>query len=256
MKKKLCRSDESVYTEASIFDAWLKNTDQRDRFSKFFQEKLDVWATKSPMSIVDIGCGSGASGIRIMDILGNASINYKYTGVEPFEEQLKPFKDKLIDKENIKFEVTTLEDYQTNDWFDMAFVVHSLYYVCDMLQALKKIHSFSDKAAIVHHGHRGINEIHETFGKYIKKGPHLISTYDDIASCLDNAGIDFEFYSYESNVNVRSIKEEGNKTGKNLIQFFLERSDLSDDIIEEIRDHFRKGPDFMIHDEGYFITKR
>ncbi|MBP7506300.1 MAG: class I SAM-dependent methyltransferase [Prolixibacteraceae bacterium] len=255
MRAKLFRRDESVYKEASIFDAWLKNADERDRFSKFFEEKLDVWATKSPLSIIDIGCGSGASGMRIMEILGNASINYKYTGIEPFEDQLKYFKDKLNNKKNIQFKVSTLEDFQTNDRFDMAFVVHSLYYVPDMLEAVKKIHSFSERAAIVHQGYRGINEIHERFRNYMKKGPHLISTCDDIARCLDNAGIDFELHSFESKVNVSSIKENGNETGRKLIQFFLERTDLSDDIIEEIRDYFRKGPDIIIQDEGFFITK-
>jgi hypothetical protein len=34
MRNKLFRRDESVYAEASIFDAWLSNADERDRFSK------------------------------------------------------------------------------------------------------------------------------------------------------------------------------------------------------------------------------
>lgn len=255
MRNKLFRRDESVYAEASIFDAWLSNADERDRFSKFFEEKFDLWATKSPLSIIDIGCGSGASGLRIMDILGKASVGYEYTGLEPFEDQLKSFKAKLNNNKDVRFEITTLEDFEAKDKYDMAFVVHSLYYVPDMLDAVKKIHSFSNKAAIVHQGYRGINEIHQRFSDYVKKGPHVISTCDDIARCLDISGIDYEFNSFESKVNVKSIKEEGNETGKKLIQFFLERTDLSDDIIEEVRDYFRKGPDIMIQDEGFFITK-
>ncbi len=255
MRFKSFKKDVSVYEEASIFDAWLTNTNERDRFSIFFSEKFDKWASKSPLSVIDVGCGSGASGLRIMEMLKKASFDFKYTGLEPFEDQIRMFKDKLEGNNDVEFELSTLQDFTPKTNFDTAFVVHSLYYVPDMFEAVKKIHSFSKRAAIVHQGQRGINEVHEKFKTHVKKGPHIISTCNDIADCLDKAGIKYEFHSFPSTVDVRSIKEPGNKTGEKLIQFFLERTDLSEEIIEEVRDYFRKGPDTMIQDEGFFLTQ-
>ena len=243
-----------VYDEALIYDAWLKNTNERDLFKNFLQKRIDKWATKSPLSVVEVGSGSGAAGIRVMEILRNAGIEYHYTGVEPSEDQIRSFQKKNREDLNVSFVTSSLQKFNPEKKFDIAFVVHFLYYVEDLVEALKKIDTFSEKVVIVHHGPHGINEIHKAFRKHVKKGPHIISTYDDIATALKEAGIPYSFDSFPSHVDITSIKEADNETGKKMIQFFLERTDLSNDVIEQVRNYFRAQPDIMTQEVGIFIT--
>ena len=247
--------EDGIYDEASVYDAWLKNANERDLFKEYFEKNMDTWATKSPLSIVELGCGSGAAGIRIMGILEKAGIEYEYTGVEPYQEQINVFKQKIGDKPNVHFIQSGLEDFETDKKYDVAFAIHSLYYVPNMTEAIKKIYSFSKITVIVHHGPHGINEVHEKFREYVKEGPHIIGTYAGVATALKSEKIEFQFDTFPSEVNIKSIKEAGNETGKKLIEFFLERTDLSDDVIEDVRNYFRERLDTMRHDVGIFITK-
>ncbi len=246
--------EEGIYDEASVYDAWLRYANERDLFKVYLDDNFDKWATKNPMSIVEIGSGSGATSTRVMDILDNNGVDYTYTGVEPYLAQLDMFRKKVPDTEKLTLVQAGLSDFVAEKSYDLAFVVHSLYYVSNLRESLKKINSFASQALIIHHGPNGINTVHEAFREHVKEGPHIISTYKDLEQALQEEGIPYKLDTFPSQVDIRPIKESGNEDGKKLIEFFLERTDLSDEVIERVREFFRDKPDTMTHEVGIFLT--
>jgi len=244
----------------SIYSAWLKYSNERDVLEKVFRKKINDWCTKSKLSILDIGCGTGSAALRIFKILNEKGVAYEYTGIDPYKDQLERFKESIfyhhLPQKNIELIVSKIEDFQTNKKYDLAVVVHSLYYVDDLERVIKKIFSLADKLVIVHHGKYGINEVHQAFHSLVRKGPNIIGTYEKIARILDSLKIPYNLEIYDTYVDVSSCKDPKNEDGRKLIKFFLEHSVLSEDIIEEVSKWFRTKPDIMRHDVGYFFITR
>ncbi|MBS3080202.1 class I SAM-dependent methyltransferase [Candidatus Pacearchaeota archaeon] len=251
---------ESGVFEKPIYESWLKNVNEReileealtDRFSEWFDQEWNVKRIK----IIDIGCGSGSASKRLFRILDNKNIKYSYLGIDPYKEQLERFEKEITIDKNKKLLCSTLDEFKTEEKFDLAFVIHSLYYVEDIEKALNKIMIFADKAIVVHHGENGINKVQKKFKKYVKKGPNIIGTYKDILVSLEKLGIKYDYDIYEATVNVSHCKNPKDKEGINMIKFFLERSKLSKDIIIEVSKWFKEEmDDTMKHDFALIITK-
>lgn len=246
--------ERDIYEE-SIYSSWLKYTNERDLLEKILRERMREWVTKDHISIIDIGCSVGSAAERLFKVLGDNKITYDYTGIDPYGDQLKKFRERHPE-ESIKLIQKSLEDIGTGIKYDLAYVIHSLYYVDDIKSALEKIIKISSKAIIVHHGERGINTIHQQFSKYVKPGPNIISTHKLITSSLDEIGKEYTFENYETTVDVTPCHDPKNKDGVNMIKFFLEQSELPQNIIEEVSAFIREEiGDTMIHDMGLIITK-
>ena len=133
---------------------------------------------------------------------------------------------------------------------------HPLYYVESMSEALSKMLALSDKTLIVHHGIRGINEVHQRFRKYVKKGPNIISTHEDVARALEELGVRYSLEVYPTKTNISSCKDSTSKKGRSLIKFFLEQPRLSEKVIREVSGYFAAmKSDYLTHDLGLIITK-
>lgn len=252
-------TEKSIY-EGEIYPSWLKNVDERaileealcDRIDEWFDEK---WKEKKIL-IADIGCGTGGAALRLFKILDKKEVDYSYLGVDPYKKQLERFRQSISLGDNRKLLCLRLEDFNPRNKFDIALVVHNLYYVSDMESSLRKITKFAKKTIIVHHGERGINEVHQKFKGYIRRGRHIISTHKDVMRALEKMGVDYESKVYSATVNVAPCKNPRDKDGRNMIKFFLERSDLSEDIISEVSNWFKEAEgDIMTHDFSLIITK-
>lgn len=247
--------------EEPIYSSWLKNVNERvilekalfDRFNEWFSES---WKEKK-ICIVDIGCGVGSATIKLFKILDKKGIEYCYLGIDPYKEQLERFEESIPLGTNKKLLCSTLENFKPTKKYDIAFVIHTLYYVENMENSLTKILNFAKKAIIVHHGKHGINEVHQKFKKYIKEGAYIISTHEDILDSLDQLGIKYNSKLYPATLNIAPCKDPKNQDGRNMIKFFLEKSILSDEVIEEVSKWFRnKKSNTMTHDFALIITKR
>ena len=244
---------ENIFQKA-VYSAWLKHTNERDVLEEFLNKRFSEWCNKKELSIVDIGCGHGSAAQRVMNVLDSHEIDYNYTGVDPYLNQLKRFREWLPDDKKIQLVQGTFEDFETEQRYDLGLVVHSLYYTEDLQQALRKVHQLAEKAIIVHHGKEGINTIHDRFPHYVKEGPNIISTYENVVEALDNLGIAHTLNVYPTAVNIGPCKDPQNPDGRKMIKFFLEKTDLPEEILKEVSAFIRNLPDIMNHDIGLMIT--
>ena len=246
--------------EEPIYSSWLKNVNERvilektllDRFNEWFDER---WKEKK-VCIVDIGCGVGSAAIKLFKILDKKEIKYCYLGFDPYKEQLERFEEAIPLNSNKKLLCSTLEDFKPTKKYDIAFVIHTLYYVENMKEALTKILNFAEKTIIVHHGKNGINTVHQKFRKYVKKGNNIISTHEDVLNALNKLGVEYNYKKYSATLNIAPCKDPNNKDGRNMIKFFLEKSVLPNKIIDEVSKWFRdKKSNIITHDFALIITK-
>jgi SAM-dependent methyltransferase len=245
--------DPSIYT-SSAYSTWLKHANERDVLEDTLRKRFNNWCPGREISILELGCGLGSAAQRVMNILEERGINYDYTGVDPYLNQLERFRESLPDDKKVKLVRGTFDDFNAERRYDLALVVHSLYYVDNLEDSLNKVHQLADKALIIHHGKEGINTIHEKFPHYVTEGPHIISTHEDVALALDGLNIGYDVSVYSTNVNVRPCKDPQNYEGRKMIKFFLESTEISDKIIEEVSGFFCTMPDTMNHDMAVILT--
>jgi len=229
--------------------SWLNHANERDYLERFLRSSVDVWCPGKDLSILEWGCGPGAAAQRFFKILNENGVNFDYTGVEPFEAQLEEFRKAGEDVTLIQGD---FETFTPSKRFDLALVIHSLYYV-QMKKALIKTFSYVDRTLIVHHGINGINSVHEAFPELVNRMNNRVSTYHDVLRCLDELGRDYEFVELQTRVDVRPCKEL-NQDGRNMISFFLERTDLSDKEIGKVSEYFQEMEDYMRHDIGVIFA--
>ncbi len=243
--------ERDIYQD-SVYSAWLKNSNERDVLERVFRDRAGWWC-KDNLAILDIGCGSGSAAQRAFKILDEKRFTFEYTGVDPYEDQLKRFRDDMAGKKSIELVCSTVESFTAPKKYDLTMMVHALYYVTSFEDILKKVSTTADKVILVHHGKFGINEVHQQFRSYVKPGPHTISTWEDVQHSLDTVGIPYTLEIRDTQVNISSCKDPKNEEGIKLIKFFLEHSELGPNIIEEVSDWFKKMPDMMKQDVGYFF---
>ena len=244
--------ERDVYQD-DIYSAWLKYSNERDVLEDYLRKNFTQWCKKDNLSILEIGCGSGSAARRFLKILDERGISYNYTGIDPYQDQLDRWKDWLPENRNISLRQGTIEGFESNEKFDLVLAIHSLYYVDDLKKTLEKIRSFGSNAFIVHHGERGINEVHQEFRVLVKEGPNIISTYNQVRNTLELAEILFSLDVVLTKVDIRSCHDPKNPDGRMLIKFFLERSELPEDVFENVSKFLKAKGDFMTQDVGYFF---
>ena len=244
--------ERDIYQE-TVYSAWLKYSNERNVLEKFLRDNFRSLFAKKKLSIIDIGCGSGSAAQRLIKVLDENDVNFEYTGIDPYRDQLDRFKEWAGDR--VTLIPSKIENFEASEHYDFAYLIHPLYYTDSIAEVLKKVFSFANSALIVHHGERGINEVHEAFRKYTKEGPNIISTYTNVKEALEELEIPFELQVVDTKVDVSACKDPHNPDGQKLIKFFLERSVLPDTIINEVSEWFKSRPNIMIHNAGYFLIK-
>jgi SAM-dependent methyltransferase len=245
--------DSHIYN-SDIYTAWLECADERDLLKQLLKAQWRRWLTHNPTRLLDVGCGAGAAGLRVMEIAETEGVTLEYTGIDPYANQLEMFRQSLGTRA-ADLQVGTIESLQTDQRWDVIMAVHSLYYVPKLRTALQKLSEHGETLILVHHGERGINEVHQAFREEVMEGPHIVSTDNDVAGELDELGREYELLTLESSVDVSACAHPLNPVGRNLIRFFLERSDLDEDSFERVSKWFRKRPPRMVHDVGVFFVQ-
>ena len=213
--------------------------------------------------IIDIGCGFGSISIELMKMLEKNRIQFQYTGVDPSKAQLKRFRELLQSegRNDVRLVESRIEDFIYEEIYDLAYIGHSLYYAESMIDTLEKVIRNSKEVCIVHHGEGGINEVHQAFSEWVREGPHIISTYNQIISCLEQLkeqGMNFEYvlHEFKSLIDVKDCQNPASKRGRALIAFFLERDyeTIPRRVRRDVRDFFGKQiGNSMLHDEAIIL---
>lgn len=235
------------------YDSWLRHANEREVMADVFRRRKREWLHTHPIGIIDVGSGTGAAANKLFAILDDDRIPFTYTGLEPVEEMI----DQFPLRRETRIIQTTLEAYTPVGRVDLVTAIHSLYYMTDLRSALDKLATMGDRMLIVHHGKRGIHQVQERFPDAVERGDNnIFSTHNDITDLLDDMGIEYAFENYETMVNIRPCKREGDIHGQNLITFFLEQENLCPQDEVRVRAYLRTLPDELIHDMGVIITCR
>ena len=245
---------DSSTKERPIYAAWLKHSNERDMLEKVLDERFDDWYVCNPLSMLEWGCGLGSAAQRFMKVLQKRGVEYNYTGVDPFLDQLTRFQSDVGDDLRIKLEQGSFDSYIPSQKYDLGLAVHSLYYAQNFETVLSKIAEFSDKMLLVHHGEKGINQIHLRFPELITNRASEISTHKDVCAALDNLEISYDVQVCTSQVNIEPCHDPQNSDGRDLIKFFLDNKELTETEIEKVSSYFRKFGSTMIEHDFVIIT--
>jgi SAM-dependent methyltransferase len=129
--------------------------DSLARFKSSFlgDTECDVWvkgvtslAVQDTLEILDIGIGDCASISRRCDILLANSISVRLTGVDPVLPDLADCVNPPIDSVLIR---AHFEAYRPTGKFDVVNATHVLYYLTDILGALRRIVSMTKPGGLV-----------------------------------------------------------------------------------------------------------
>lgn len=243
-------SSQNIY-EHSVYDSWLRHSSERGVLEQVFTDRFSEWCIANPLHILEFGCGTGAAAARIFGILQKNNIDYTYCGIDPYINQLNKFQARGIHG-NITLIPSTTEKYVPKKVIDLSLVVHSLYHVQDLKESLRKICGSGRRTILVHHGIRGIHEIHQQFSSYVNRTAYTISTYETIADTLNQLAIPYRLDVYDTFVDITPCKQL-TPDGIDLIKFFLEQSVVSQKILEEVSEFLKTMPDKMLHTVGYFF---
>ncbi|MFH1510581.1 MAG: class I SAM-dependent methyltransferase [Candidatus Woesearchaeota archaeon] len=241
----------SVYVKP-IYFKYLSRTDERDILERKLRELIPLWCTKDQMSILEPGCAVGSAAARLTKILDEKGVSCNYVALDPSKEQLERFQ-KSLPHLNAELVCSRFEDYNPNKKFDLAYAVHSLYYMDSLKEAVKKLYGLADKSIIVHYGSRGIHEIRERFSSSVKGGPNINSTYHDVVRAIEELGIKYHLYQRVSHFDIGDCKIL-NQDGRDLIKFFLEDPNPSEETIGSVSDFIREGPDRRPHDIALILV--
>jgi hypothetical protein len=229
--------------------SWLEHANERDYLERFLRSSVDVWCPSKTLSMLEWGCGPGAAALRFFKILRENDVSFDYTGVEPFDAQLEEFR-KI--GEDVTLVQGDFETFTPSKAYDLALVIHSLYYT-NMVEALEKTFEYADRAIIVHHGVNGINSVHEEFPDLVNRMSNRVSTYQDVLRSLEGLGRNYEFVELQTQVDIRPCKEL-NQEGRNMISFFLERTNLNEEEFVRVSEYFQERSDYMRHDIGVIFA--
>ena len=253
-------SPPSVYEtqgpHASPYTAWLKYCNEREVLKTAFEQRFGEWAgtrNEQNLSIVDMGSGAGVSARRITDILDIHGRKYSFTAVDPYQEQLDQFRA-WAGEDYFQYVRAGFEDFVPERKYDLALAIHSLYYAQNMEAALTKIHSFAERAMIVHHGRQGLCTVQSQFPHHVKSKNKWDSTYADVTAVLYSLGIPYRTTFHDADLDVSSCKDPTNQEGVDLIKFLVDNATLSEKEVGEVRAFVKTLPDHFIHDIGLIIT--
>lgn len=236
----------------SIYDAWIRNCTERDELEKGLAkpELFPKWCYKQPLSIIEVGCGLGSAALRFRNVLNANKIEFTYKGIDPFPSQLARFRSAIGEDPRFDLEVGDFSTLNPKRRFDLGLIIHSLYYVPSMEEALARLNSCCNKMLIVHHGYRGINEIQLAFRDWVVQEANEISTHEDVCSALDTLEIEYSTQPITSTFTADPSSEDF----PNLARFFLEDPNLTLEQIAAVGDYCRKRGTTMIEHDLVTIT--
>ncbi|HLD21249.1 MAG TPA: class I SAM-dependent methyltransferase [Patescibacteria group bacterium] len=253
----------------SSYQTWLRVTTEKVLLQFWLQDHLPTFVlskqTNHEVHVLDLGCGFGHMSGRLIHVLLSMGLRINYTGVDPYPAQLDQFQRSAIASPNLTLRLLKgdASSHVPDRDYDLVFASHMLYYVENWSDVLTRIVGAGNEIIIVHHGHRGINTIHEHFRDHIHPGPHIISTDDQVTDALRLLplnGRQVVHRRFPSTVAVRACQLPGSRAGNNLISFFLETpfKEIDPLVVQNIRTFMRDlyAPDhLMVHDVGVITIR-
>ena len=117
---------------------YLENTRQRMWNDDYFEFLVkQVWKIDYPVKILDVGCGYGDLGKRLLPIIPNGS---SYKGIDIAEDLIEKAREDFSNsKYNTEFEVMNLLEYEPVEKYDIVICQSVLRHIPEVKEVLKKM---------------------------------------------------------------------------------------------------------------------
>jgi SAM-dependent methyltransferase len=233
------------------FFAWLKYCNEKQLFEELLSDKiglLNISKNTGTQKILDVGCGSGETSARILNVLEKQDIHFEYTALDPYQKNIDAFKIKMEERgvSDIKYVLSPFEKFEASEnAYDLLVACQVLYYFNDIKSMIEKMLDMAKETIIVHHGSNGIHTFHQKFLPHVRMTDHIMSTYSEVQTMLDEINSDgkykIQFFKFVCQVDIEQCKDENSEDGNNLLTFFLGKdiSEIPVDIRKEIHQYFK-----------------
>ncbi|MEQ1665629.1 MAG: class I SAM-dependent methyltransferase, partial [Bdellovibrionales bacterium] len=217
---------------------YLESTSEKDFFSDTFINKVKG---KKISSLLDLGCFDGTLTRKLIANLekSNQSLSI-LTVVEPAAAPLKEFEQQMISvnalkNNDLQFINSSMEDFLLKNMttYDWVIVSHSLYWVGDNSQVIKKIINTAKNGAIII---RDTGVLHEVEMKYrplmTSKHKRFISS-NEICDVFNEACVKYEIQNFKASMRVSN---SNSPEFKQLAGFLLDLKldEINDSLLENL----------------------
>lgn len=161
----------SDYKKYQPYLAYVRHTNEKERFHAYLEETfkkrlLSIHPEQDCTHILDIGCGNGVNTV----FMANMFSAYQIDGIDKSAAQLW-YAKKHNRRSNIHYFLTSLEEFETNTFYDFILVSHVLQHMDIPLENFlaKSLHLLTHKGEIwfILQTKKGMNEIIEHQKPYL-----------------------------------------------------------------------------------------
>ncbi|MCP4696968.1 MAG: class I SAM-dependent methyltransferase [Gammaproteobacteria bacterium] len=216
--------DESYYTASHL--AFRQATNQQEKIIAWFARNAQILATHDPMSILSIGSGTGILDKKLIPLFQQLVSQIRYIGIDPNEEECVLFEEhtKILCSKSVHISVyaTKLEDYETEQRFDLALMVHAVYYFPNPLIPILTLYNLlkpKGKGVIIVAPDNALSS-------FFKKALHSMWGYQPclsptVESILLERKIPYDKHSVRAQVNVTECLTQRGEVEDQLLSFIL-----------------------------------
>jgi len=202
-------------------------SNQRELIRGWFTDHAIPQLPTDSASILSIGCGAGDLDVNILAAGKEHAATISYVGLEPDPQQCERFisRMELENDPNVGVEVhnTRFEGFTEQSSFDLALMVHSLYYMDDPERSIDnalKLVTESGRLVILIASNDTLNELSSSFWEIENGGSTWFS--EDLSMHLEKSGITFERTRIEATLDITPCCESDSEQGGRIADFIAQ----------------------------------
>ena len=202
-------------------------SNQRELIRDWFTDHAIPQLPIDRASILSIGCGAGDLDVKILAAGKEQAVNISYVGLEPDSQQCERFIARMKNENdpNTQIEVhnTVFEQFTEQRHFDLALMVHSIYYMDDPERSIDnalKLVNESGRLVILIASNDTLNELSSSFWKMENGGSTWFS--EDLSKHLEQRGVPFERTRIEATLDITSCYEPDSEQGGRIADFIAQ----------------------------------
>jgi len=209
---------------AKCFEDFLHRSNQHNKIIQWLQKQC-LMDLNSIERMLSVGCGTGAFDLQFAQHLPNLR---GLTFIDPNQDHLSTL-EKNISEASLPFmshiEAGNLETYHSKETFDLIMLAHSLYYVKNLSDIIKRavqLLSEKGKLLIFHEPpYGGMHRLHKQMGIFGR----VSMTSQHIEDCIQTLALDYQIDVIPVALDLREITDL-------IIQFLLERNPTQAEFVE------------------------
>jgi len=215
-----------------------------------------------PRTILDIGCNDGRFAAELLGLLSDAfPVGCRYTGIDPCVSALERFRNGDFPHGIfIELRAESAEDLPSGEKggsdvqrYDLTIVAHSIYWVRELDETVKRILDISEFVLFVVRGCRGIYSIQELFRDKVPSLEFNRYNADDLERVLKDRAVGYERLNVATEIALENIDDE---EMRQLISFCLDSplDVMGEAVVRDAMTLLLSYGDRITHDVSVFVV--